>query len=64
MKLKVMAKRIVYVATINFDGISNVNIPSNKKLQIVQFAVEDDKRYAQMLSEWEQMKGKENNNAI
>lgn len=64
MKLKVMAKRIVYVAAIDFDGISNVNIPSNKKLQIVQFAVEDDKRYAQMLSEWEQMKGKEYNNAI
>jgi len=58
-KLSIVAKKIVFVATIEFDGISNINIPKNKSLQIIQFSADDDNDYMELLSEWEKQQGEQ-----
>jgi hypothetical protein len=59
-KLGIAASRVVFVATIEFEGISNIQIPKNKKLQIIQFSADDDQRYAELLSQWEKEQGEQN----
>lgn len=38
-KLSIAAKKIVFVSTIGDEGIKNVHIDNNHKLQIVQFSI-------------------------
>ena len=48
-KLSMVAKKIVFIATVDFDGISNIHIPKDKTLQIIQFAYDDDNDYNELL---------------